>query len=339
MQKIINFDEIHFERRNMSKQRIIKINEQQYRQLIGEELHYPMFLETIKQDLFVKIFNLVKKNLKYLRIKNSWMITDEFFPKKENKYFDVIYLDITIKKSDCNILDLRNYKGFYYADSGIDDNRKIILPKLILTIPINFNVDENEIVNKSVLRTIISHEIGHLYDDWIGMINGNEQLSLRKKTSDIGKLMNISNNIKDNKYLNDIAFLAYLAHNTEKKSFVSQTFHELKTVGCDRFNYKEKYKQLTSYQNYYKTYVDVNNFVKNASDEDIVEISKLIDKEHLDIGIPKLIKNNIQGFKQKLLLFNEKLYTDFVKRLGGVIVLYLENHSLTENIIIMPYVK
>lgn len=323
----------------MGKQRIIKINEQQYRQLIGEELHYPMFLETIKEDLFVKIVKLVKKNVKYLKIKNSWMIADTFLPEKENKYFNEIYLNITLKKSDCDILDLRNYEGFYYAGSGLDNNRKIIHPKLTLTIPINFNVDENELVNHSALMAIISHEIGHLYDDWIGMINGNKQLSYRRRTIDIGKLMNISNNSKDNKYLNDIAFLAYLAHYTEKKSFVNQTFHELKTVGCNIFNYKEKYKQLTSYQNYYKTYVDVNNFVKNASDEEIFEILKLIDEKHLDIGIPKLIKNDIQSFKQKLLLFNEKLYTDFVKRLGGIIVLYIENQVLIENVKIMPYVK
>lgn len=209
-------------------------------------------------------------------------------------------------------------------------NNKISNPLLILKIPIeNTNY---QITNASALRTILTHEIGHLYDDWISQVNGNMPFSLSEKNKEIYELLNLYNNTQD-ELIKTIAHLAYLSNETEKHSFISQNFNELDLLKCNKLNWREKYSNLTSYKNYHKLYINLKNEINNANIGQLFYVNNLILYTFSHTNVPRMNLNNFDSikYKQKLLKFVENLFNDFIHRLGGIMSYYLSQQSIVSN--------
>lgn len=306
----------------MHKQKIFKINEEQYRFLIGEDLHYPNFLQNLKQEIKTHIYNLISS-----RIQGKIDDKGEYlYYLKNNKYCDTIRLIITFHEST-DIENHKNYTAQYYAEDGNDNNGKIINPMLFLEIPIDYNRTHNKF-NASYISVIVSHEVGHLYDDWVILKNGKVQLCLRDEPREIGKLMNIGK-ANANKYIESIGFLSYLSMRTERQSFISQVYEELDGLNVDVNNYAKIYEKLTSYQNYKKTYDELCNIVNNSDDKTLYDLNRIVINVARNTSIPNMSVNNFDAnvYRGKLKKFNQWLYKDFLKRLGGIIIYYINNHS------------
>lgn len=317
------------------KKKVIKINEGQYRCLIGETSHYPKFLDKFKNEVVCIIHKFVM-----LRLNNK--IGDNIektIQIQNNKYCDTLQLIITFyDANDNDILDFKKYSGYYYAENGVDSGGKIITPMLILRIPLNYKGGHFDNYNNGIISTIVSHEMGHLYDDWQYLrCNknkiGNEkiqQFSLNDENQEIHNLLSIA---QDDQYLNLISKAAYLAVKTERQSFISQVYQELKHLKINKLNYQQCYKKLVSFQNYNKIYTQMNNFLNDADEYELYIINQTVFNSLSHTQLPKMNPQTFNGelYKKKLYKFNQWLYKDFLKRLGGIIMFYIEENSVQPN--------
>ena len=300
-----------------------KLNEGEYKFILTEKLHYPKQLDDIKEEIFYVIYqnliNMVETNQNFIEIK---------YDMKNNNLFNYIIIQITTYENDTSIL--KNYTpSFYYCENELVNN-KIYKPLLSLKIPINLTSHQGS--NASAIRTILTHEIGHLYDDWISQSQGNKPFSLSQKNKEIFDLSNLSNNTNV-PLLKSISHLAYLSNDTEKHSFISQVFNELKLLNCNRMNWREKYPQLTSYQNYSKLYIQLKTNINNTDINNLFYINNLILYTYKNLNIPTINVQNFDSFeyKKKILKYVEELYNDFIHRLGGIISYYLDEQSIVPN--------
>lgn len=300
-----------------------RLNEGEYKFILTETLHYPKILDDVKEELFYiiyqKVIDLVHNNQQSI----------EFVHKmNNNKFFNDITLQIIIYENKTD--SLKNYTpSFYYCENELNDN-KIYKPLLILKIPVDLT--SHQITNASAIRTILTHEIGHLYDDWISQTQGNRPFSLSNKNKEINDLSILSKNT-NNSLLKSISKLAYLSNETEKHSFISQVFNELELLNCNKLNWREKYPYLVSYQNYHKLYIQLKNNIDNTDIGNLFYINNLIFYNYKNTKLPFM---NIQSFnsikyRNKLIKFIENLYNDFIHRLGGIISYYLNEKSLVPN--------
>ena len=190
--------------------KIYKLNEGEYRFILTETLHYPKFLDNIKNEIFSIVFQNV------IDMVNSNQSNKEIIYKmKDCVLFDNITIQISIYEN--NITLLKNYAPSFYYNVNKMTHKKIINPLLILKIPVEY--DNYQITNASALKTVITHEIGHLYDDWVSQMQGNEPFSLSEKNKEISDLINLGNNT-ENELIKSIGHLAYLSNETEKHSFM-----------------------------------------------------------------------------------------------------------------------
>ena len=303
--------------------RLHKLNEGEYKFILTETLHYPKFLDNIKNE----IFNIVFQNV--IDLVHSKQSNKEIVYKmKDSDLFDDITIQISIYENDITLL--KNYTPSFYYNVDKMTNNKIINPLLILKIPVEYN--NHQITNASALKTILTHEIGHLYDDWISQMQGNEPFSLSSKNKEISELINMGNNTQ-NELIKSIGHLAYLSNETEKHSFISQIFNELELLKCNKLNWREKYPQLTSYKNYHKLYLQLKNAVNNSNIEQLFYLNNLILYSYKNTNVPRMQINKFDSFKykEKLLNFVEELFNDFIHRLGGIMSYYLSQQAIVPN--------
>lgn len=152
--------------------RFYRLNEGEYKFILTETLHYPKFLDNIKNEIFSIVFQNV------INMINSKLSNKEItYKMKDSDLFNNITIQISIYENDITLL--KNYTpSFYYNVDNMTHN-KIINPLLMLKIPVEY--DNHQITNASALKTILTHEIGHLYDDWVSQMQGNEPFSLSTK--------------------------------------------------------------------------------------------------------------------------------------------------------------
>ena len=312
--------------------KIIRINEGQYRCLIGETSHYPKFLDKFKNevDCIIHKFVILRLNNKIgNNIENNVQL-------QNNKYCDTLTFDITFYEgNEHDILDFKKYSGYYYAEDGVDISGKIITPMLILSIPLNYKGGHFDQYNNGIISTIVSYEMGHLYDDWQYLRSNKgkkdiKQFSLNDENKEIHNLLSIA---QDDRYLKLVSTAAYLTVKTERQSFISQVYQELKYLGINKLNYHQCYKKLVSFQNYNEIYTQLNDFLNHANDYDLYIINYIVNDSLANTRLPKMnpLSFNAEIYKKKLYKFNQWLYKDFLKRLGGIIMYYIDETSVQPN--------
>lgn len=295
--------------------RIIKINEQQYKSLLlNEEMHYPKFLDKIKDDVSSDLYIKINEEIKNNNFKFEYTL------EYSCEYTDNIVFDITINNEE-DIKDKRNYRCFYYNEYNTLYNGKLISPKIIISCPC-----KSHKIIFNLLKVALSHELTHLYDDWSELSIDKEGLNYKKKNQDTTKFVNNSYNVLNNEIYKSLSILAYMSLKTERQAFLSQTIQELEEVGCTLSNYHEKLKQTILYNNIVKSYKDVINFIKNATENELINCNEYIILTVPKANIPKLYIGdfNSERYRSMLSKWAERTYHATMKNYASVVQYYID---------------
>lgn len=302
--------------------RIIKINEQQYSSMIlNEEMHYPKFLDNLKNFVSMKIHMEIEEQIRNNNFEFQYVLPCNC------TYTDNILFDIKINPH-IDIKNKRNYNCFYYNQYNSLLNGKLIKPMIIINCPCK---DKNIIF--SFLKTALSHELTHLYDDWNELSRNNNGINYNTKNQDTTKLLNNYYNEKDNILSKSFSFLSYMSLKVEKQAFLSQTVQELEEVGCTLYNYRTKLKETTMYKNIIKSYNNVFENIKVASEEELRNFNEYIILTVPKANIPKLNINqfNFEKYKEMLLQWSEKAKHSLMKNYASIVQYYLDELKEKEN--------
>lgn len=293
---------------------IRQINEVQYADMfLNEERHYPKFLDKLKMDVTRAIEVEIDKRTKDKQYHFNTNISIN------SEYCDEINIDVTLQPYG-DINDRLQYQASYYNDNNYLQNGKLIWPQLIIMCPF-----VNHITDYFRLYYSVSHELTHLYDDWMSLKYGRKSILSYPQNRDT--ILFSQRAIKMGTDLGKgIGMLSYLSLKVERQAFLSQTVQELKGLGCTQFNYKEKLKETVFYGNLTKSYKLFYEGINNTYDEDLVRLNKWVIRKFPKASVPKYDVKimNAEQYRQKLMCWADKIYHQTMKKYGSVVSYYVD---------------
>ena len=299
--------------------RIERLTESELSQLLlNEELHYPRYLEEMT-DI---ILQWCKDDISSL-LNNKENSGDFLHFFTDNHYADRLSLSISI--SEGNVFS--NTRAQYYNEYGTFGFNKIINKLSCPSIYLNITLDKNGTYNEKLLKASISHELMHLYDDWLSLSQGKESINTNTDLMAANNMMFQ----KDNHLLQNMGKLLYLSNKFEKKAFITQVYNELNAVGCTDENFREKYKETITYKNYNKLETLIKQEIISSSDEELQNINYILNSEYKDTHLPKLSIHNFNAneYRDKLNKFIDNVCHDFIKKYGGILTAYLQDYNVS----------
>lgn len=299
--------------------RIEKLTESELSQLLlNEELHYPRYLEEMT-DI---ILQWCKYDISSL-LNNKESSGDFLHFFKDNQYADRLSLSISISEGNM----FTNTRAQYYNEYGTFGFNKIISKLSCPSIYLNITLNKNGTYNEHQLKTSISHELMHLYDDWLSLSQGKESINTNTDLMAANNMMFQ----KDNHLLQNMGKLLYLSNKFEKKAFITQVYNELNAVGCTDENFREKYKETITYKNYNKLETLIKQEIISSSDEELQNINYILNSEYKDTHLPKLSIHNFNAneYRDKLNKFIDNVCHDFIKKYGGILAAYLQDYNVS----------
>lgn len=308
-------------------QKIVKITEGCYnafingedlnhpKSIIDEALHYPEFLDKIKFEIESKICNCISSMIKTNKEKLEIDLNIS-----NNLYLNKINLDITIDYGK-DITDKKLYRGFSNSNEKLSDDNKLDTAYLTFVFPVS-NEGNFE---PSIISYTVSHEVGHLYDDWNDLVRGGDGIFV-KQTNIVNTDFLQKHNSSDNKLIRNIAWICYMSLYTENNSFTGQLMQELKSLNCNYANVYEKFKETTSYRNLKETENDFFEALSKNDDTDLYDVNSYIIKFYPEISAPKLNIGQFDGNKYRNMLskWAERTLYRMAKRYCGVVQLYCD---------------
>lgn len=250
------------------------LTEREYKKIfLSETQHFPEFLVPIfkstTQYLDAIIASMIKSNIeKYI---TPFYLTT-------NEYLDSIIFDIELFGTN-DVTDLRQYNAEYFGNYLNPIEKRFQYITLKIKCPYNGND-----FGLPFLNSVVYHELEHMFDDYICQKNGGSAM--------IDDLKNIQsydffeymiNNYSNNRFLLAIAKVCYFCQIDEIKTFSTQAYKELEDSNCNRENYHEAIKQISSYKQYKDIQDKQLEFIKISTDNDIKMLISIYKK------FPKLI--------------------------------------------------
>lgn len=309
--------------------RIIKINEQQYHSLLmNEEMHYPKFLDKLKDFVSAHVHVKIEEELKNKNYSFQFLLSCDC------DYTDNIWFDINIDPNG-DITDKRLYNCFYYNGYNSLFNGKLKNPRIIINCPC-----KNDNVIFLSLKTALSHELTHLYDDWNELSRNKDGINFVQKNQDTTKLVNTYITQKTEDLMKSISFLSYTSLKVERQAFLSQTIQELEEIGCTLSNYKQKIKETIIYNNLNKSYKTILSEINSTNDEDLMNFNKYVIDIVPKANIPKLNigEFNAEKYRSMLLQWAEKTHHNMMKYYGSVVQYYLDKLQEEKNNMTSMYI-
>lgn len=294
--------------------RIIKINEQQYnRIMLGEELHYPKFLDTLKNEISAKVHLRIEEELSNGHNHFSFAIP------LNCEYTDRLFINVNVSDNN-NVSDKKAYKCYYYNEYNALIDDKLINPQIYIQCP-----SANNKVMFPILKTVLSHEITHLYDDWSELKRNSNGINYVSKNCDTATFVNSSFHMDDNLY-KALSMMAYMSLKVERQAFLSQTIQELEELGCTLSNYHKKLKETIIYNNLTKSYELLLNEINNANEHELNNCNTYIIYTHPKANLPKMNVGNFNAtkYKAKLLQWAEKEYHNLMKMYASIVQYYID---------------
>lgn len=286
--------------------------------LLNEELHYPRYLEEMTNI----ILQWSKDDISSL-LNNKESSGDFLHFFKDNQYADRLSLSISISEGNM----FTNTSAQYYNEYGNFGFNKIMNKLSCPSIYLNITLNKNGTYNEHQLKTSISHELMHLYDDWNSLSHGNGPINANQDLMAANNMMFQ----KDNHLLQNMGKLLYLSNKFEKKAFITQVYNELNAVGCTDENFREKYKETITYKNYNKLDTLIKQEIISSNDEELQNINYILNSEYKDTHLPKLSIHNFNAneYRDKLNKFIDNVCHDFIKKYGGILTAYLQDYNVS----------
>lgn len=163
--------------------------------------------------------------------------------------------------------------------------------------------------NKKLINAAVSHELVHLYDDWLHYDLYNTSLNSDDRIEKGGIASSISQKFSDDNLFENILFMIYLTSSAEKKAFTAEVVNDLKHLGCTRYNFNEKVRQTSTWRNYNKTNNYIQNVLKTCSDTELEYINGILKTRYTKCGVP-FVQGHFMSFseyRKKLSIWSEKI--------------------------------
>lgn len=297
--------------------RIVKINEQQYRDLfLNETMHYPKFLDKFKSQVAYGLHHEIDNQIKQGIYDFTFIL-----PCEDCEYTDSIFFDISIKQGG-NINEIKEYPCYYLNDYNYLQDGKLIQPKIIINCP-----SQEKHVLFALLDVAVAHELTHLYDDWNNLKNNKYNINSYEKNVDTTEFAGTGRIKPINEVYKYLSALSYMSLKVERQAFLSQTVQELQSIGCTLGNYKKKLKETSMYNNLKKGYNGAIDALKSADSMMLYNCNDYILSYTPKANIPKMNLGdfNYEQYRQMLLKWVENVYHESMKYYGSVVQYYIDN--------------
>lgn len=291
-----------------------KLTINECRKLLGEKMHRTDFLDGLKKD----VFGFIVAKTKEMIGENA--ITSVFVYNKPNCYFHKLTIHITLKTHDGHGGLLTGNHANYINESGLRDGK---LENPCLDVMMEMSTDGS--IMEWFAESSVSHEINHLYDDWVWQNCGHEPIELNGTVNDRNNLAQGLMKL-DSDLANDIGYCFYLSIWTEENSFINQTDIELSALGCNRHNVQEMIKKTTAYHNYNKTYTDLQADLDKCAVGELAVLNNLMWHSRKQCKSPCMDPGcfSVDEFKERLVKWCEGIRRHFMKRYCGAVQFYLD---------------
>ena len=289
--------------------------------IIDEALHYPDFLDKLKFEFFNEILSKTSEMIK-AKTTDYDFIYRPHYQMVENA---VITIELNFGK---DINNERFYSGFSNSNEKLTEGGETETVFLSFVFP----VSKEGKINESKIRIIVSHEVGHLYDDWNDMTRGGNGLFVSKKASSVANFMK-HNNKNSNILLRSISWLCYFSLYTENNSFVMQLMDELESYNANQDNIIDSFKKTIAYKNLKETEKEFFGELEKVTDFELFNINRYIIINHPYVNVPKMNLNQFESVKyiQMLKKWGERIIHNTSKRYYGIIQLYMDRLSEKES--------
>lgn len=299
------------------------INEVQYANMfLNEERHYPKFLDSFKSEVLIKLAKEIEYHTK-LGFYN--FVT---YIEVNCEYCDKIDFNVKLNCGE-DIKDSKKYSATYFNKYNQLLNGKVYNPKITLICPFDGKTTDYFKVDYCV-----SHELTHLYDDWMSLRNGKDNITQIPKNIDSTVFVRNMINSQIPLY-KGMGMLCYMSLKVEKQAFLSQTINELKGLGCNSSNYKDKIKETVFYGNVNKSYKLFCDDIETCDDIMLERINMWLFQNVPKANIPKYnpINFNCSVYREKLKAWADNVFHQLMKYFGSIVSYYLDEKQweLCEN--------
>lgn len=291
------------------------VNEKKYRNLIGETMHYPVFLNQIKENVSKQIIGIIKTCIK----KGTKSLETEI--QVQTEYTDSIVVKIKLFRNDEeHIYSMKSFNAEYYNEKPLK-NGKLNKPTISITTLFN----KNGIFPEELIEVAVHHEITHLFDDWVSLKKGSIPIGTKSITKTTHLLKELAN-LSQSEFFDSFWYVAYLSSKSEQTAFLSQTFKELENLDTFSSNYKLNAKRTVVYNNFLKGITSFKKEIQAANENELTIANNILAKNLSKATIPSCRNNpfNPDKYRDTLHQWADKVFERFLKKYYTVIAYYLE---------------
>jgi hypothetical protein len=171
----------------------------------------------------------------------------------------------------------------------------------------------------------------HAYEDYELKLKTNKGFNDRNPnyySFDTDELNNVRDKFKNNNKLLFLSYSIYHLMNVEEKANVAQLYYEMDKLKFTKEDIQNgKYKDFT----YYKNYLNINKYSESYVNSLNNEELKLLMEYAKHTGIKKIITNDINAFKRKLINFLKTNSEYVMNKMKKIMIEYLKYHEMLES--------
>ena len=279
---------------------------------INEEGHYPQFLDGFKNEIADKVAD---------KLKNGGFRKRLYINVSRNEYTRWIKVDLEYVKVD-DISDNRPYEAAYNASKTKFVSGKMVVGVLKLVVP----YDEEKRTDFGLLKSRITHELNHLYDDWMNRtIQKKNGLKPRPLTHNdkVKQAYGLSND-PDFPELGDVL---YRMLQTEQSAFLSTVPQDLYRLRANRDNIHSKSRRTECYKNAWFGFGRAFAVLEKCDSGYLERLNDKISAGYRKTGLPYMTDGKFNAEEYRRLLWNwccDK-YRKFIKKYDRVVQYYLDH--------------
>jgi hypothetical protein len=286
--------------------------------LLTESKGIPQIVKNITDILISKFFKnsrkfLLKKDLEY----NIYLLKFSHEDLNELFFHDLfVYL---------YVYDEFTKKDSFYNYNINEWNENF---KMFNQVVIRIYINKNEIND---LSRILAHELIHAYEDHCRIIKTNKgflNINPDEFSLETVKQIEIKEKFGDNPKLNKLYYYTYYLLFPERRANIGAIYYELKEFELTKQDIDDgKYKDMLYYKIYLQIKENISNLMKSLTDEE----AKLFGEYIKGSAFKKLHSNNLQLFKQRIIVNFKKYSEETMFKMRKLTYSYLSDNHLMEN--------
>lgn len=229
----------------------------------------------------------------------------------ENIHFDNVSI---FKIDDTNLNNGYDCEHSHYnEDKHIIENVKIYVPKYLFS-------------HKKKLHSFFEHELQHIFDDWILIVNGMKTLYDVISVDNMYKRSKMFNDSNERTSVREIRLALYLLNTYEQRSFIAQLCNEIRDIKSQYLDNNKQMNSLNATLVYnitkdlpiYQAYENISRFIIRYKNNKLFKSEiKAIENEWNEMtGENKSINKIMKNIENKLKKIKNKLESVIPKKIA-----------------------